>query len=69
MRSVEELIKEVQEEVNRDYESGAKNCIKNCILEIVRQQEIIKTADETIRKMQTTLKELVVKQVPTNFLI
>jgi ribosomal protein S20 len=69
MRSVEELIKEVGEEVNRDYESGAKNCIKNCILEIVRQQEIIKTADETIRKMQTTLKELVVKQVPTNFLI
>ena len=69
MRSVEELIKEVQEEINRDYEFGAKDSIKTCILEIVRQQDIIKTAEETIKKVQVALKEITVKQVPTNFLI
>jgi hypothetical protein len=69
MRSVEELIKEAQEEVNKDYEFGAKGSIKTCILEIVRQQDIIKEAEKTIKKIQVMLKEITVKQVPANFLI
>jgi len=69
MRSVEELIKEVQEEVNKDYEFGAKRTIENCILEIVKQQDLIKEAEKTIKKIQVMLKEITVKQVPANFLI
>ena len=69
MRTVEELIKEAIDEVSKDYEFGAKSAIKTCILEIVRQQDIIKTAEGAIKKIQSALKEIEVKQVPANFLI
>ena len=69
MRSVEELIKEVQEDVDKQYEYEAKNSIKGCILEIVRQQEIIASANKYIKDLQEGLKKITVKQVPANFLV
>ena len=69
MRTPEELIKEVIEDVNKDYEYNAKSAIKTAILEITRQQDIIKTAQDAIRKFQTILKEITVEQLPSNTLV
>ena len=69
MRSVEELIKESVAEINSDYEFNAKGGIKHIINEIVRQQDIIKTAEKAIKDLQGALKGITVKQVPSNFLV
>ena len=69
MRSVEELIKQSVEEINSDYEFNAKGCIKHIINDIVRQQDIIKTAEKAIKDLQVDLKGVTVKQVPSNFLV
>lgn len=69
MRSVEELIKESVAGINSDYEFNAKGGIKHIINEIVRQQDIIKTAEKAIKDLQGALKGITVKQVPSNFLV
>lgn len=69
MRTVEELVKEVTEDMQRENENNAKYSIQNCIQEIGRQQTIIKIAEETIKKLQISLKSVEIMQLPTNFLV
>jgi DNA-binding transcriptional regulator GbsR (MarR family) len=68
MRSVDELVKECTEELQRESENNAKYAIKNCIQAIGQQQEIIKKAQEEIKKLQTLLKSVEVKPLPTDYL-
>ena len=67
--SVEELIKRAVDEINGDYECGARQCIKDLIYRIIKQQAIIMDAEVEIKKIQGALKAIEVKQVPSNFLV
>ena len=68
MRAIEELIKEVTEEINGGSEYAAKAMIKQCIQEITQQRNYIKQAEEKIKKLQLALKEITINELPADLL-